>query len=82
MYIGYLALGINSCSEDVILFADTCVTVCSKNSADFCPASVSVLSVMSKWYTANCLVIGLDKTQMIKFLNINAPHSEFGIDHK
>jgi hypothetical protein len=67
MYIGYLALGINSCSEHVILFADTSGTICSKNSADFCPASVSVLSVMSKWYTANGLVIDLDKTQMINF---------------
>jgi hypothetical protein len=62
MYIGYLALGINSCLEVAIFFADTTVIICSKNSKDFFRASTSVLFVMNNWFTVNYLILNLDKT--------------------
>jgi hypothetical protein len=41
-----------------------------------------VLYHMIKWFAANNLVLNLDKTNIMKFITKNSPHSTFHISYK
>jgi hypothetical protein len=69
MYINDIPLSMNSLLE-IILADDTSVIICSKKLDDFC--SVKRISVSkSEWFADNKLVLGLDKTNIIKFVTTN-----------
>ena len=73
---------INDLSEP-ILFADgTSVIISSGNFEDFCSVSYLVLSCVIEWFSANKLVLNLDKTSVMKFISSNLSHSALHIGYK
>jgi hypothetical protein len=56
---------INTLSESISFTDDTCVMISSKNFDHFSTMSNTVLSHMSKWFTANKFVLNPDKTNII-----------------
>jgi hypothetical protein len=68
IYINDLPPMINTLSEPNIFPGDMRVIIPSKISDNFCLMSNTVLSNVSKWYTANKLALNLDKTNVIRFI--------------
>jgi hypothetical protein len=61
IYINDLPLRINSLSEPVLFADGTSVIISNRNIEDFCTISNSVLSSMIEWFSANKLVLNLEK---------------------
>lgn len=61
----------NNLSKPIIFADNTSVIIPSKYVDDFCTMSNTVLSQLSKWFTANNLALNLDKTSVIKFIANN-----------
>jgi hypothetical protein len=74
MYVNDLPLRINSVSEPVLFANDTSVLISSKNFGDFRTMPDLVHCHMIKWF-ATKLVLNLDKTNIMKFMMSNSPHS-------
>jgi hypothetical protein len=51
------------------------VIISSRKFEDFCSVSNLVLSDVNKWFTANKLVLNLDKTSIMKFITNTLSHS-------
>jgi hypothetical protein len=66
-------------TEPIIVADDTSVVISNRNFDDFCAKSNTVLSHMSKWFTANKLALNLDKTNIIKFIKNNSPQYALSI---
>jgi hypothetical protein len=81
-YISDLPLRRNSVSEPILFAEDTGVMISNRNFEDFCTISNSVLSRMIEWYAANKLVLNLEKTNIMKFVTTNSPHSALTIGYK
>jgi hypothetical protein len=82
IYISDLPLRINSISEPVLFADDTSVIIYNRNFEDFCTISNSVLSSMIEWFSANKLVLNLEKTNTMKFVTNNSPHCALNIGYK
>jgi hypothetical protein len=82
IYIGDLPLRINSLSEPMLFADDTSVIISNRNFENFCTISNSVLSNMIEWFSANKLVLNLEKTNIMKFVMNNSPHCALNIVYK
>jgi hypothetical protein len=69
-YINDLSSTIKTLSEPVIFTDNTGVIISNKNVDDFCTLANSVLSRMSKWFSANKLALSSDTTKIIKFVQV------------
>jgi hypothetical protein len=66
-----------------ILFADdTIVIIYNRNLGYFCTVAKLFLTRMIEWFTANKLVINIDKTNIMKLITNNSPHCALRIDHR
>jgi hypothetical protein len=61
--------------------SDTNVIISNKNFDYFCKLTNSVLSHVSKWFTANKLALSLDKTKIIHFVTNNSPQCALSIGY-
>jgi hypothetical protein len=69
----------NSLAEAILFADDTSVIISNRNFEDFNTVSNLILSHMIEWFTANKL---LDKTDIMKFITNNSPHSALQIGYK
>jgi hypothetical protein len=74
VYINDLPLQINSLAEPVLFADDTSVIISNGNFIDFSTSANQVLARMMEWFSANKLVLNLEKTNIMKFVTINQPH--------
>ena len=82
VYINDLPLRINSLAEPVLFADDTSVIISNINFIDFSTSANPVLAHMIEWFSANMLVLNLEKTNIMKFLTINLPYCALTIGHK
>jgi hypothetical protein len=82
MDINDLPLRINSLAEPILFADDTSIIISNKNFEDFSTVTNLVLSHMIEWFTVNKLVLNLDKTNIMKFIMNNSPHSALCIGYK
>jgi hypothetical protein len=73
---------INSVSELILLADDASVIISSRCFKDFCSESDLVFSYMIICFTANKLVLNLDKSNIMKFITNNSSHSTLHIGYK
>jgi mannose/fructose/N-acetylgalactosamine-specific phosphotransferase system component IID len=81
IYINDLLQKINSILKPILFADDTSVIICNRNLGDFCTVANVVLTRVIEWFTANKLVLNLDKTNM-KFITNNSPHCALRIDYR
>jgi hypothetical protein len=81
LFLG-LPLTINSLAEPVLFADDTSVIISNRNFEDFSTVSNLVVSHMIEWFTANKLVLNLDKTNTMKFIMNNSPCCALHIGYK
>jgi hypothetical protein len=77
-----LPLGINSLAEPILFADEASVTISNKNFIDFSKSANLVLARMIEWFSANMLVLNLEKTNIMKFVTINLPYCALAIGHK
>jgi hypothetical protein len=82
IYVNNLPRKINSISKPILFADDTSVIIYNRNLGDFCTVANLVLSCMIEWFTANNLVLNLDKTNIMKFITNNLPHCALHIDYR
>jgi hypothetical protein len=82
IYINDLPLRINSLSEPTLFVDDTSVIISNRNFEDFYTISHSVLSSMIEWFSANKLVLNLEKTNIMKYVMNNSTHFALNIGYK
>jgi hypothetical protein len=56
--------------------------ILGKNFEGFCTISNSVLSSMIEWFSANKLVLNIEKTNIMKFITNNSPQCSLTIGYK
>ena len=61
---------------------DTSVIIYNGNCIDFSASANQVLACLIEWFSANTLVLNLEKTNIIKFVTINQPHCALTISCK
>jgi len=66
IYINDLSLQINSLGEPVLFADDTSVIISNGNFIDFSTSANLVLACMIEWFSANMLVLNLEKTNIMK----------------
>jgi hypothetical protein len=82
IYINDLPRKINSISKPILLADDTSVIIYNRKFGYFCTVANLVLIRMIEWFTANKLVLNLDKTNIMKFITNNSPHCALLIDYR
>jgi hypothetical protein len=82
IYINDLPLRINSLSEPILFADDTSVIISNRNFEDFYMIPNSVLSSMIECFSANKLVLNLEKTNIMKFVMNNSPHCALNIGYE
>jgi hypothetical protein len=65
IYTNDLPWKINSISKPILFADDTSVIIYDRNLGDFCIVANLVLTHMIEWFTANKLVLNLDKTNIM-----------------
>ena len=61
---------------------DTSVIIYNGNFIDFSALANQVIARLIEWFSANTLVLNLEKTNIIKFVTINQPHCALTISYK
>jgi len=82
VYINDLPLRINSLAEPILSANDTSVIISNRNFIQFSTTANLVLAHMTEWFSANKLVLNLEKTNIMKFVTNNLPYYALTIDHK
>jgi len=82
VYINDLPLQINSLAEPVLFAYDTSVIISNENFIDFATSANQILAHMIEWFSANKLVLNLEKTNIMKFVTINQPYCALTISYK
>ena len=77
-----IALQINSCAEPILFADDTSVIISNRNFIDFSTSANLVLVHVIEGFSANMLVLNLEKTNIMKFVTINQPYCALTIRHK
>jgi len=72
---------INSILQPSLFADDTSVIISSGKSKDFCSESNLFLAHMIIWFTANKLVLNMDKKNTMKFVTKNSSHSTLHTDY-
>ena len=82
VYINDLSSKINSLAEPILFAGDTGVTVSNRNLEDFCTTAHLVLARLIEWFSANKLVVNLEKTSIMEFMTKNSPQSTLTISYE
>jgi len=82
VYINDLTLRINFLAEPMLLADDTSVTISNRNFIEFSTTVNLVLARMIEWFSANKLILNLEKTNILKFVTNNLPYCALSIGHK
>jgi hypothetical protein len=61
-YVNDLPLQINSLAEPILFADDTSVIVSNGNFIDFSTSANQILAHLTDWFSANMLVLNLEKT--------------------
>ena len=73
VYINDLPSKINSLAEPILSADDTSAIISNRNLKDFSTTAHLVLSRLIEWFSANKLVLNLEKTSIMKFMTNNSP---------
>jgi hypothetical protein len=66
-----------------MLFADdTSAIISNRNFIEFSTTANVVLARMIEWFSANKLILNLEKTNILKFVTNNLPYCALSIGHK
>jgi len=65
VYINDLPMRINSLAEPMLFADDTSVIISNRNFTDFSTSANLVLTRMTEWFSANMLVLNLEKTNIM-----------------
>jgi len=82
VYINDLPLQINSLTEPKLFADDTSVIISNENFIDFTTSANQVLAHIIELFSANKLVLNLDKTNITKFVTINQPYRVLTLNYK
>ena len=82
VYINDLPLKINSLPEPILFADDTGVIISNRDLEDFSTTAHLVLSHLIEWFSANKLVLSLEKTSIMKFMTQNSPHPTLTISYE
>ena len=77
-----IALQINSLAEPILFAADTSVIISNINFIDFSTSANLVLTQLIERFSANMLVLNLEKTNIMRFVTINQPYCALTISNK
>jgi hypothetical protein len=80
--INDLPLRINSLAEPTLFADDTNVIISNRNFIEFSITVNLVQAHMIEWFSANKLVLNLEKTNIMKFVTNNLPYCALTIGHK
>jgi len=75
-------LQINSLAEPILFFDDASVIISNENFIDFTTSANQVLEHMIEWFSANKVVLNLEKTNIMKFVTINQPYCALAVSYK
>jgi hypothetical protein len=64
VYITDLSLRINCLAEPILIADDTSIIISNCNLTEFCTTANLVLARMIEWFSANRLVLNLEKTNI------------------
>jgi len=81
VYINDLPLHIDSLAEPVLYADDTVVIISNENFIDFTTSANQVLASMTEWFSANKLVLNMEKTNIMKFVTINQPYCALTVSY-
>jgi glycogen debranching enzyme len=82
VYINDLSLRINFLAKPILFADDTSVIISNRNFAEFSTTANLVLARIIEWFSANMLVLNLEKTNTMKFVIKNLPYFALTIGHK
>ena len=82
VYINDLPLRINSLAEPILFADNTSVIISNRNFIEFSTTANLVLACMIEWFSANKLILNLEKTNIMKFVTNNLPCCALAIGHK
>jgi len=82
VYINDFSLRINSLAETILFADDTTVIISNRNFIEFSTTVNLVLARMIEWFSANKIVLNLEKTDILKFVTNNLPYCALSIGHK
>ena len=82
VYINGLPLQINSLAKPILFAHDTSVRISNENFIDFSTSANQVLTHMIECFSANKLVLNLEKTNVMKYVTINQPYYELTVSYK
>ena len=82
VYINDLSLRINSLAEPILFADDTSVIFSNRNFIEFSTTANLVLARMIEWFSANKLVLNMEKANILKFVTNNLPYCELSIGQK
>jgi hypothetical protein len=78
VYINDMPLCINKLAK-VFLFAETNILVTGKNYAELKYKVMGILSLIVNWFTANKLVLNINKTNIVKFAAKHSSNSSLAV---
>ena len=82
VYINDLPLRINFLAEPILFADDTSVIISNRNFIGFSTTANLILACMIERFSANKLVLNLEKTNTLKFVTNNLPYCALSIGHK
>ena len=82
VYINDIQLQINFLAEPILFADDTSAIISNGNFIDFSAPANLVLARMIEWFSANMLVLNLEKTNIMKFITINQPCCALTVSYK
>jgi hypothetical protein len=82
VYINDFPLRINSLAEPILFADDTSVIIYNGNFKDFSTTAHLLLSRLIERFSANKLVLNLEKTSIMKFVTNNSPHHSMTIGYE
>jgi hypothetical protein len=82
VYINDLPLRINSFAEPILFADDTSVILSDRNFIEFSTIAKLVLAHTIGYFSANNLVLNLEKTNIMKFVTNNLPYCALSFVHK
>ena len=82
VYINDLPLRINSLAKPILFADDTSVIISNGNLIDFSNSANQVLARTIDWFSANKLVLNLEKTNIVKSVTIYQPYCALTVSYR
>jgi hypothetical protein len=82
IYINDLPYGLQQGSKPIIYADDTSVLLTADNDAELKNKIKHTLDYMTRWFSANGLILNMEKTNIMKFTSSNCQVETFKITHQ